>query len=187
MDQGIAVIIAAAVAILGIFYTARQQRKMLRKQHTFQVIDRLNDWEAMDWHVDFAAGLIRRGAIPQICNEGQKADCDKLDWLLNYYEFLASAIICGDIDEELVKRTEESRLCRSYLKLLPYVREAREDRDDDKTWENLEFLVYRWVKPRADQYDQLLDRFFLRPTINNYHHMREEIAAFLDVKSANIR
>ncbi|MFL6857669.1 MAG: DUF4760 domain-containing protein [Allosphingosinicella sp.] len=179
MDEGIAVIIAAILAILGIFYASRQQRKMLRKQHTYQVIEKLNDWPVFDQNLDFASSLIKADKVPRLCRDHDKENCDKIDFLLNYYEFLSAAVIAGDIDESLVRRVEESRLCRLYLKFLPYVQENRDDRDSDKIWENLEFLCYRWAVDPHDPLGDLLSLILLRPLMAPFYADRQAVAAAL--------
>lgn len=175
-DEGWAVILAAVFAILGIFYTSRQQRKMLRKQHTFQVLDKLNDWKEFDRCLDKAARMARDGRIPSISRDADRPDCETIDFLLNYYEFLASAIICGDIDEELTRRMERARLCRIYLRFLPYIAENRIDSRSVHLWENLEFMCYRWSFPEEDRFDRLVDTVRLRPTVQHYNFKRDEIA-----------
>jgi hypothetical protein len=129
------------MAILGIFYTSRQQRKLLRKQHTYQVIEKLNDWKEFDANLDFASRLIKAGKIPRLCDEKNKEDCERIDLILNYYEFLCAAIIAGDIDEGLVRSVEESRLTRCFLKFIDYIQENRDDRGTQIIWENLEFMT----------------------------------------------
>jgi hypothetical protein len=179
LDEGIAVILAAVMAILGIFYTARLQRKMLRKQHTFQVIDKLNGWKELDECADFAAKLIRAGKVPTLCDDIHAESCEKIDFLLNYYEVLASAVICGDVDEELVFRMERGRLTRAYLAFIPYIDENRQDMLSLKLWENLEFLTYRWLSAKGDAFETLVDQMRLRPTVTGYDFRRDEIRQFL--------
>lgn len=187
MDEGIAVIIAACLAILGIMYASRQQRKMLRKQHTYQVIEKLNDWKDFDERMDFASGLIRAGKVPTLCDEAHKENCDKIDFLLNYYEFLSSAIIAGDVDEGLVRRVEETRLSRLYLKFIEYVRENRDERDSRLLWENLEFMCYRWKLERDDAFGAIVTWFALRPSTARFHQQRDEIDAALKDYSRKIK
>lgn len=179
MDEGLSIIVAAAMAILGIFYTSRQQRKLLRKQHTFQIIDRLNGWKELEDCVEHAAKLIKAGKVPCLGVDDHADDCAKVEFLLNYYEVLASAVICGDIDEELLRRMERGRLTRTYLRFLPYIVEVRDDDKNIRLWENLEFITYRWEKGQHDNFDVLLDRIMLRPTIQNLEQRREEVAAYL--------
>lgn len=187
LDEGFAVIIAAILAILGILYSSRQQRKLLRKQHTFQIIDKLNGWSELEECVSLAARLRRDVRIPTICDSDHKSDCDKLDFLLNYYEVLASAIICGDIDEELVRRMERGRFTRTYLSFLPYIEEARDELDSLQVWENLEFITYRWVSSKGDPFDNLIDQFFLRPTMNHLPFQRDNIRERLWIERQKIK
>lgn len=167
------------MAIAGIFYTSRQQRKLLRKQHTFQVIDRLNGWAELEDCVNHAVALIKKGRIPSLAVKAHARDCAKIEFLLNYYEVLASAVICGDVDEELMRRMERGRLTRTYLKFLPYVEEVRTDDNNIRVWENLEFITYRWERGQHDHFDALVDRMMMRPTIQHLEFQREEVKAYL--------
>lgn len=184
MDQGYAVIIAAMMAIAGIFYTSRQQRKMLRKQHTFKVIEKLSGWDQLDACNTHAGKLAKRGKMPSLARKRDTKDCEKLDFLLNYYEVLASAIICGDVDEELMRRMERSRLVRCYLQFLPYIEENRSEMKTEEIWENLEFITYRWTVTRVDPADSLIDRVRMRPTVEHLSARRDELSTFLWKKRA---
>ena len=187
IEEGLAIIIAAVLAIAGIVYTARQQRRMLRKQHTYQVLDKLNDWKEYEDNLDFAASLIKEGKVPNTCKAADKKACDKLDFLLNLYEFLASAIISGDIDEGLVKYVERDRLSRIYLKFIGYVHQNRAERDNDRIWENLEFMCHRWSATSADPFPGLIDRFRLKPSMNTFFSQRAEIRGALLELSRRIK
>lgn len=175
MDQGLAVITAAILAIAGIFYTSRQQRKVARKQHTYQVLDKLNDWADFDKKLDSARqfGLSKRKLDPACATD--KTDCDIIDFVLNYYEFLSSAIICGDVDEELVRRVEEERLSRAYLKFMYYISAVRLLEKAPGYWENLEFICYRWRVEKRDELERVIDGFRLRPSMSHYQARREQV------------
>jgi Domain of unknown function (DUF4760) len=181
MNEGLAIIVAAILAILGIFYTSRQQRKLLRKQHTYQVLDKLNDWGEFQENYDFAASLIKSGdPVPESHEH-------RIDFLLNYYEFLAAAIIAGDIDEALVRRVEESRLCRLFLKLLPYVEQNRRELASEKLWENMEFICHRWAVHQDDEFEAAMTALALRPSITDFRGRRSEVMEALRQKAAAIR
>jgi len=187
MDEGIAVLIAAAMAILGILYSSRQQRKLLRKQHTYQVLDKMNDWPKFEADLDFASALIKEKRIPRICDEAHKKDCERIDFLLNQYEFLSAAIISGDMDEGLVRGVEESRLTRIFLKFIDYIQENREDRDTLIMWENVEFMCYRWKVARPDPFEALFDRLLIRLAMTDFRHRRSEIWGALIEQSKKIK
>src|SRR3712207_5886170 len=105
-DEGWAVIIAAFMAIAGILYSSKESRKALRKQHTYNVLDKMNDWDKLDEAYDKARAMMNEGKVPSRCKDADREICDTLDFLLNHYEFLAAAIVSGDLDEGLVKRIE---------------------------------------------------------------------------------
>jgi len=92
---------------------------------------------------------------------------------------LASAIVCGDIDEDLMRRMERGRLVRCYLYFLPYVEENRKEMNSIGVWENLEFVAYRWTVSNADLTDNLIDRFFLRPSMVQFAYMRQDVSSAL--------
>jgi Domain of unknown function (DUF4760) len=116
-----------------------------------------------------------------------EAECDNLDFILNHYEFVSAAIICGDVDEALVRRVEDGRMRRTYLKFLPYVDQNRQVRNDYKMWENLEFLVYRWEVAKVDDFGSMIDWFRGRPSLGNFHNERTEVAKALHELATKIK
>jgi hypothetical protein len=175
MDEGWAVIIAAAMAIVGILYSSRQQRKLLRKQHTYAVLDKMNDWKKLDDDLEFASKLIKAGQVPRLCDDQNESACERIDFLLNHYEFLSAAIISGDIDEGLVRKVEELRLTRLFLKFMDYIAENREDRGTNMMWENLEYMCHRWTVAKDDKYQDMLDRALLRPALASFQVVRPSV------------
>jgi hypothetical protein len=139
------------------------------------VLDKINDWEKFDKDLDFASGLIKAGRIPRLCDKRQKPTCDRIDFLLNHYEFLSAAIISGDMDEGLVRRVEESRLTRMFLKFIDYIAENRDERASNGMWENLEFICYRWKIAKPDPYERLWDRMLIRLEMNTFRGRRDEV------------
>lgn len=187
MDQGIAILITAAVAVFSLFATSAFSRRLLRKQHTYRVLEKMNDWDRFDEALSGASKLIHHDLIPRLnCAEDEPA-CDMLDFLLSHYEFIAASIICGDVDERLVKKVEESRMCRVYLKFIDYVDSNRIDRKNDQIWENLEFMAYRWAVEKTDSFDNWLEWIAGRPFMGNFQNQREEIAASLHAEAIKIR
>lgn len=187
MDQGVAILITAFVAVVSIFLTGTFNRRLMRKQHTYRVLERMNPWKRFDKAVSRAAKLISDGKMPDVILASDESECDNLDFILNHYEFISAAIICGDVDEALVKRVEDGRMRRTYLKFLPYVEQNRSVRSDIKMWENLEFLVYRWELAKADELDQVIDWLRGKPSLGNFENERTQIAAALRELAVQIK
>lgn len=184
MDQPQAILTAATMAILGILYTARQQRKAIRKQHTYGVLDKLNDWEKFDTNYDYARKLMKAGEVPSSRKTSGRESAERIEFLLNHYEFLSACIIRGDIDESLVRLVEEGRLTRVFLKFMPYVEEVRSDLNSKEIWENVEFICHRWAVEPRDPFDSALSGFLLRPSKATFDSNREEAWKALQQKAA---
>ncbi|MGQ7830530.1 DUF4760 domain-containing protein [Altererythrobacter sp. Z27] len=187
MDQGVAILISAVIAVTSLFITGTFNRRLMRKQHTYQVLEKLNPSERFDEAVSKAAKLISDGRMPRLDCREDEAECDNLDFILNHYEFISAAIVCGDVDEKLVRRVEDGRMRRTYLKFLPYIEDNRELRSDIKMWENLEFLIHRWELQESDQFTNFVDRLIGRPPLANFHNERAEIATSLRDLAARIK
>jgi hypothetical protein len=187
VDQGIAILITAVVAGSSIFVTGTFNRRLMRKQHTYRVLERMNPWKRFDKAVGRAAKLIAAGRIPNVDVASDEEECDNLDFILNHYEFISAAIICGDVDEALVRRVEDGRMRRTYLKFLPYVDQNRQSRNDIKMWESLEFLVHRWEVAKVDDAGNLIDWFRGKPSIGNFHNERDEVAKALHELAKKIK
>jgi hypothetical protein len=187
MDEGLAIIAAAVMAILGIFYTSRQQRKLTRKQHTYHLIERMDESAALDRELEFARSLIDDGKIPRFGDAATAAEAGRLDSLLNTYEVLACGIVSGDVDEALVRRMERLRLCRLYLRLLPYVEDNRAGLNDPSIWENMEYICYRWTVAAYDPFDAAMSTVLLRPSMSGFLADRANVSAALHQEAERIR
>lgn len=179
MDQGVAILVTAVAAVISILISGTFNRRLMRKQHTYRVLERMNPWKRFDRAVSEASKLIKAGRIPDIDCAADEPQCDNLDFILNHYEFISAAIVCGDIDEALVKKVEDGRMRRVYLKFLPYIEQNRAARGDLEMWENLEFLVYRWEVQRKDPLDDMLSWVVGRPFIGSFQSIRPVVAASL--------
>jgi hypothetical protein len=186
MDEGVAVLIAAFLAIGGVFLNSRQQRMLLRKQHTHAVLDKMNYWKEFDEGLEFAHSLSKSKRILKICEQDRK-ECEKLDFILNHYEFLSAAIISGDIDEGLVKRVEMDRLTRMYFKFIYYIEAVRDDKGSELIWTDLEFMTYRWAVAGRDPMEALVNRVMLRPSTSSYDSDREAIRSRLKEHARTVK
>lgn len=184
LDEGWAIIAAAFIAIIGIVLTGREGRKALRKQHTYSVLDKMNDWKELDDCYNKARSLMNAGKVPSRCNGSHTEDCDALDFLLNHYEFLSAAMISGDLDEPLVKSVEEGRLTRLFLKLFGYIEENRTTLSARGTWENMEYMCYRWTLIERDLDFRIAVRLGVRPNTTYFHAARDLVWAKIKERAA---
>ena len=186
VDQGIAILVTAFVAVVSIFLTGLFNRRLARKQHTYRVLEKMNDWERFDAAFLKASNLIQARKIPSLsCNEDE-SDCDTLDFILNHYEFLAAAILTGDIEEKLVRSVEESRMCRVFLRLHTYVSQNRVARGNEKMWEHLELIVYRWLKEPKPERASWIEMAIGKPLHQNFHNERDQIRTYLSCRASQI-
>ena len=71
---------------------------------------------------------------------------EDVTYLLNYYEFIASAIRYGDLDEKLLKESLRGMLCNTYeltRDLISY-RRTKSRMPNLLLYEHLEWLYLRW-------------------------------------------
>lgn len=71
----------------------------------------------------------------------------ELSYLLNYFEFIASAIRYGDLDENLLKQTLRGIICTNFEiahGLIIYSRKNAESGENPRLFEHLEWLYRRW-------------------------------------------
>lgn len=174
MDEGIAIIVAAAAAIAGIFLTSRQQRRLYRREHTHKVLDKLYDWSDFNKNWTSAVSFLSRGE-PLSLSDSPATSRDAIDFILNYYEFVAGSIVSGDLDESLIRRVEEHRMCRIYLRNLTYVDAIREHYGTNTSWEHLEFICYRWKIVHQDIFDNIYYWITGRPPMGPFMGRRKEI------------
>ena len=187
VDQGIAILVTAIVAVTSIFLTGVFNRRLARKQHTYRILEKMNDWERFDQAFLRAAKIIQARRIPKMnCTEDEE-DCDTLDFILNYYEFIAAAILSGEVEEELVRRVEESRMCRVYLRLIDYIFQNRVARQNETIWEHLELITFRWLTKSKVSAPDLVERLVGHPLHQNFHNERDEVRGFLMHEAQKIR
>lgn len=186
MDEGYAIILASVMAICGIFITSSLQRSLLRKQHTYDVLDKMNAWDDLEKNIKALSQMVKSQSIPSIKDSSAEKKCDQIDFVLNHYEFICASIISGDLDESLVRRIEKSRICRSYLKTIQYIFENRADRQTDSMWENIELICYRWMIEKNDSYESFMDRLFGKIHVQTYQQKRLEIGQKLAQLSREI-
>ncbi len=164
MEPGNAIFIGAVLATLGWIYNGRLQVQSARRKHTYELILEQHRDETYAARLAAVRQLISNRTLQNIPSDQPPPDHPELDALLNYYEFLAAAIWCGDVDERLMRRCHKSRIVTLYEESLPYILANRDDDAQETMWQNLETLAQRWrgdVKPLPFQ--RLIERIAMRP------------------------
>lgn len=166
MFTGVAIIISTGFATLGWLYTGRLQRLMDRRQHTYRIIIRQQDDEKFSVALERIRSLLEKGKIPRPDDETSREDVDKIDYLLNHYEFIAAAIWVGDVDEQLMKLCEYSRITKLHVKMADYINDCREYREQPTMFENLESLSSRWTDANQTLGEKVYEFVWLKPCRN---------------------
>lgn len=141
---GLAVLVSAALATLGWYFSNRQAQLLSRRQHSFEVYNsyRLNpDYEQVRQHVK---GLFHGKAVPVAGEAGRENDIKQLDWLLGHYEFICATMMSGDVDERLMRRFEESRVRALYRQSKQYIDQDRKRQQQPTMYCELEAIARRW-------------------------------------------
>jgi uncharacterized protein DUF4760 len=110
MNSGIAILISAALATAGWLWNGHLQRLANRRQHTYAIILKQQDDELYDGSLMTLRRLAKTSLTKRTFAKLTDKDINHLDYILNYYEFLAASIWCGDIDERLIKMCDETTI-----------------------------------------------------------------------------
>lgn len=163
MDSGTAIFIGAILATVGWLYGGRQQRLTSRRQHTYQIILKQQDDKRYEEALDKLRLLLASNSVPAASNTHRKDDQDHIDHLLNYYEFLAAAVWCGDIDENLIRLCEETRIKNLITRLTNYIEDNRRVLSQPTLWANLEDLASRWSRRRHPPSHHIYEIYTQKP------------------------
>lgn len=144
MESGAAILISAALGTIGWYVTVRNSRWVDRRQHTYRTIMRQQDDSKFDESLARIRLVLEKNDIPEPDNTLRDEDIQKIDYLLNHYEFLSAAIWCGDMDEKLLRSCEFSRVTKLFEKMEGYIQASRKFRGQPTMYENLENLAGRW-------------------------------------------
>jgi hypothetical protein len=154
LQQAGGVLTAAGLATLGWVVTASNQRRLSRKQHTFNLIiqmrhstlfqERMNDLTARRAP---GVGITADDVELLLQSEADLTEADRKfvrasRYLLNYFEFIASSVRIGDLDAELVRRTIRPHMVALEQKFRQYI--AAEQELDKRTFVELGRLARRW-------------------------------------------
>lgn len=153
-----AVVSAAGLATLGWLVSAANQRNLSRKQHTLNLLIQMRHAELYNKHLLAILKLCPSGQRPNARLLGLvfgiekiKSDSDRdfrrgVIYILNYWEFVCAAMIVGDLDAELVKRTVRQHIVGNYTKFDAIIKRDRQS-GDRLTYRHLERIAQEWMLP----------------------------------------
>ncbi|KJE36651.1 hypothetical protein UF64_02935 [Thalassospira sp. HJ] len=164
--------ITASLATIGWLSQRQVALEISRKQHTLNVLTQMRHSEIFNKHrINIFSRYPHTHQIPdqdvsQIMDERLNKDnysigddCDKIKFPLaesiiyvcNYYEFLASAIKEGDLDDALMRETLEDVFKSTYNKLSRIICTYRDS--DNEAFENYYWLVEEhWNKKKKKNF-----------------------------------
>jgi hypothetical protein len=163
MDSGVAILISAAFATAGWIYSGRIQRHTSRRQHTYGIITRQLDDDKFEKALNSIRKAVNERFVPQLDKLNPTEQMLDIDYLLNHYEFLSAAILCGDIDEKLLRSCEFSRMTKLYAYMRDYIEQNRTEFDQPTMFQNLEDIVLRWNRTYQPISERFLEVIAFRP------------------------
>jgi hypothetical protein len=112
-----AVMAAAGLATLGWLVSASNQRTLSRKQHTLNLLIQMRHAELYNKHVialtklspgtakpsPYLTDVLNEITLP--ANDDEGAFKRAVIYVMNYWEFVCAAVVVGDLDADLVRRT----------------------------------------------------------------------------------
>jgi hypothetical protein len=149
--QTIGILIGAVAAIIGWLFTTRAQAIDSTKANTMKILmeSRLSDEYSRNLKITTKIFTAQRQSNGDNCNlsvvDYQALNADQLDsvhYMLNYFEFIAVGIRCGDLDELYMRQTLRSIILTNY-KFYKLIIEERQKRTPS-SFENLVTLANRW-------------------------------------------
>lgn len=163
IEPGLAILLSASGAVLTWWFTHRAQLAMSRRNHTYDVFQRYK--ESTDFLKDFerVCNLTDRDEIPKPNDVSRADDIQAIDNILDHFEFIAVAVLSGDIDEGFMKQCEYTRISLLYQDLFEYIKETQDWLDQPTYCENISELLDRWNDDYPTNRHALYEYFFLRP------------------------
>lgn len=139
-----AFLVSAIAAIGVIIHSGRQSRR----RATIDLTLHDNQNTALKEAKDVVAHLIHEnnGRLTQLACDDLSKDPNNIHLLLmlNNYEFIASGIKEGALDEEMYKRMRRSIVIRDWQAFSGYVLELRNKKNNPKVYAEFEWLAERW-------------------------------------------
>ncbi|MER0237910.1 hypothetical protein [Fulvimarina sp. MAC8] len=154
ISSGTAILIGAAFATLGVVFTQRASRKLEKQRRAFEMI--LKHEDSAQLSGAFAEARIYIEFYKHKCHGPMPEDVIKgVEYLLNHYEYVSSAVWCGDLDEKLMFQSERSRfiaIVQNFDDLIAIKRSTILGEGSNNTpsvWSNLTRISRRWDQTRG--------------------------------------
>ena len=171
IETPVAVLIGVVLATLGWLYSARRQRTVMRKQHTFDALLRTTFNKGYQDALTAVREYILAGKFPDRGTDEFKEIAPHCRFLLNHYEVLAAGIRSGDISEKLLKDTERFTIQRLFetAEASSYITSVRDERKRRVIFEHVEWLYERWHEMPPPWWQTLIEVAWARPLYHHYY------------------
>ena len=147
LPPAITALFGVALATAGWVYSAKRNRTLSKKQHTFNALLQASFAPKYQDAMDALREHLRAGKFPEDLSKTENSDVRKhLKFILNHYEFLAAGIRNGDISERLLRDSEKSTIIVLFESSEKYVHDTRDNRKRTSTYEHIQWLYERWHK-----------------------------------------
>jgi hypothetical protein len=175
-------LLAAALATVGWIYTARRNRSLSRKQHTFNALLQVSFNPLYHDNMTKIRAYVLQGHLPEeILADEHQAERNALKFVLNHYEFIAAGIRNGDISERLLRDSERGTIVRLFEVAQKYISSLRDERKRQVIYEHLEWLYVRWHEKQPSAWQCIVEWIAQRPL---YHDRHKWVAAAILVGAA---
>lgn len=168
MDTGLAILIGAGGATVGWIFAQRQNRKLTRLEHTFNVLESYRNDEKHWGSFDRFVSMAKKNDIPGPRDSGRDDDIKAIGSLLFHYEYISAGIFSGGLDEGMIKLCEEGNIVELYKRTKDYIEAIRGILKKDGVYENFAGLGKRWAGPGPKVYVRLVEVFIMRPWRSRY-------------------
>lgn len=167
MDIPAAIILSAFFAVVGVLLSNWQLHRSSRRAHTFNVFDGYRRDPEYLTALRHTKSIIGSGLWPEPDDSSREHDIAQLDFFLNHYEFIASAILNGDVDEQFIKGVQYTVIIRAYARNQSYIQKNVKYTDQPGLWTSLEVLYFRWVANKdLTWWNRVWQFLFLRPYLD---------------------
>jgi Flp pilus assembly protein TadB len=165
-----AAVAAAILATIGWLYTSRRNRRLSRKQHTFNSLLQSSFNEQFQSNRAIIRPYIVASKFPDDLMTGQHDDLRKaLTSTLNFYEFISAGVRNGDISEALLRDSERSTIVRLFDVAQKYVSTVRDARNRRTYYEHLEWLYVRWHEGPPSVGQRVIEWAIQKPLYHDRH------------------
>jgi Domain of unknown function (DUF4760) len=164
-----AALVGVAMATLGWLYTCRRNLRLSRKQHTFTAL--LNTSFAPMYHenMDKIRVPINTRTMPDLDASENAQQRRALQFILNYYEFIAAGVRNGDISERLLRDSERGTIVKLFEVSQGYIGSIKTARDRQAVYEHIEWLYKRWHESPPGWWQRVVEWAIQRPLYHDRH------------------